>query len=226
MGITQIGAVTVGQAPREDVVPDMLAILGPDVRVLQRGALDGLSHDEVREHRPATADQVLVSRLRDGTEVEVDKGFVIPRVRQCIQSLEDGVEVILLLCTAPFRDFESKRPLLLPGLILEQLVTGLRPHRLGVLTPSPRQVEPQRDRWKAIVGDLAVEAASPYAGADGIRHAATRLAQSGVDLVVMDCIGYTRSMKAAVRDITNCPVMLAASTLARVAAELTERGTG
>ena len=37
-----VGLVTIGQAPRDDVVPDMVEILGRDVHLVQAGALDGL----------------------------------------------------------------------------------------------------------------------------------------------------------------------------------------
>ena len=40
--MTKVGLITVGQSPRSDVVPDMAAILGGDVEILEAGALDGL----------------------------------------------------------------------------------------------------------------------------------------------------------------------------------------
>ena len=39
----RIGAITIGQSPRVDVVPEMQQILGPDVEIVQAGVLDGLS---------------------------------------------------------------------------------------------------------------------------------------------------------------------------------------
>ena len=41
--MTKVGLITVGQSPRSDVVPDMAAILGGDVEILEAGALDGLA---------------------------------------------------------------------------------------------------------------------------------------------------------------------------------------
>ncbi len=48
-----IGAITIGQAPRDDVVPEMEKRLGPPVRVLQAGALDGLSRADITAFAPA-----------------------------------------------------------------------------------------------------------------------------------------------------------------------------
>ena len=41
--MTKVGLITVGQAPRSDVVPDMAAILGGGVEIVEAGALDGLT---------------------------------------------------------------------------------------------------------------------------------------------------------------------------------------
>ena len=73
----RIGAITIGQSPRVDVVPEMQQILGPDVEIVQAGVLDGLSPEEIAALAPAgngdseirrlRGSPVLVSRLRDGS---------------------------------------------------------------------------------------------------------------------------------------------------------------
>ena len=47
-GITmkKIGAITVGQSPRVDLIPEIQPILGDSVEIIQAGALDGLSKGE------------------------------------------------------------------------------------------------------------------------------------------------------------------------------------
>ena len=56
-----VGLVTIGQAPRDDVVPDMSEILGRDVRLVQAGALDGLSRDEMTTRMLAAMDSPYLS---------------------------------------------------------------------------------------------------------------------------------------------------------------------
>ena len=48
-GITmkKIGAITVGQSPRVDLIPEIQPILGDSVEIIQAGALDGLSKEEI-----------------------------------------------------------------------------------------------------------------------------------------------------------------------------------
>ena len=45
-----------------------------------------------------------------------------------------------------------------------------------------------------------------------------------MDLVVMDCIGYTGAHKRTVSQATGRPVMLSSSVVARVVGELLDRG--
>lgn len=218
----RIGAVTIGQAPRDDVMPELRRFLESDVKIAECGALDDLTIEEVGAHAPVSGESALVSRMRDGTEVTVEKNFVLPRLQENIHTLENEVELILLLCTAPFDNLQAKVPLLRPGLVLESFVAGMAVHRLGLLTPSPDQVVAQHARWRTAASEVVVESASPYGNPHGIEDAATRLARTDVDLVVMDCIGYTNVMKAIVRRISNKPALTATGMLGRVVAEMLE----
>ena len=56
-------------------------------------------------------------------------------------------------------------------------------------------------------------------GTDPTR-AATTLREAGVDLVVLDCFGYDRTLLAAVRRVTGRPVLSAVRLTALLAAEL------
>jgi 3-methyladenine DNA glycosylase AlkD len=48
MTFKKIGMITIGQSPRVDIVPEMQEILGTDVEILEAGALDGLTLEEVK----------------------------------------------------------------------------------------------------------------------------------------------------------------------------------
>ena len=74
-----VGLVTIGQAPRTDVVPDMAAILGPGVEIREAGALDGLARVEIDRLAPTGDDEILVTRLTDGTAVFLGKPKIVGR---------------------------------------------------------------------------------------------------------------------------------------------------
>ena len=69
--MTRIGLITVGQSPRSDVVPDMAAILGADADIVEAGALDGLDRGEIARLAPQGDDEIIVTRMRDGSPVFV-----------------------------------------------------------------------------------------------------------------------------------------------------------
>ncbi len=58
--MTRIGLITIGQSPRSDVVPDMAAVLGGDVEIVEAGALDGQSRERIAALGPEVALNVLL----------------------------------------------------------------------------------------------------------------------------------------------------------------------
>ena len=145
-----VGLVTIGQSPRVDVVPDMETILGPAVTVRERGALDGLAGDEIAALAPRPGDDILVTRLADGTPVFVAKRHVVARVQAAIGELESsGVTMTALLCTGAFPALEASRLLVLPHQVLLGVLRALRwPGRLGIVTPSVQHVPQTEARWR------------------------------------------------------------------------------
>ena len=57
----KIGAITVGQTPRTDLIPEIAPILGDSIEIIQMGGLDGLTKEEIQTMTPAPGDHVLVS---------------------------------------------------------------------------------------------------------------------------------------------------------------------
>ena len=219
-----IGAVTVGQSPRDDVIPIILGHLGGGIRVLQCGALDGCNPDEIATAAACDSDVLLVTRLRNGDEVRVSRSVIVPLLSDCVRSLEDQVELILVLCTDPFHEMKCSKPLLSPDRLLADTVVKLGVGRLGVLVPAEEQVAQQRGKWSELVPDVYLEAASPYGGSERVKAAARSLSSAAVDLVVMDCIGYTEAMKHTVHAAVRRPVLLASETLAQAARDVLEQG--
>lgn len=216
----RVGTVTIGQTPRDDVVPQLRAILGDQIEIVETGALDGLSEKAIKDGAASSEGALLVTRLRGGREIHLRKGFLIPRLQQCVSSLQDRVHLILVLCTGDFPPLESDLPVLFPGPLVRNTVRGLGWASLGVLTPSAGQIADQQERWNGVAHRVVVEPASPYASPEGLSEAACRLRDARIDAAVMDCVGYTRVMKQTVRTILGKPVLAATSLIARVIAEM------
>jgi protein AroM len=218
-----IGMVTVGQAPRVDVVPDMAKVMG-DVEILERGALDGLTPAEIAPLAPSGDDTVLVTRLRDGGAVFVGKRQVTPLVQTKIHELEaQGVALTVLLCTGAFHGLTARRPLVEPDKLLLGVLRGIRfEGRLGVVTPSARHVTQTEARWRGYGFDPVVVSHSPYEG--GLDVSAAELADplraGGVGLVVLDCMGFRADTRAELGRLLGVPMLVANLLVARLVAEL------
>jgi protein AroM len=222
-----VGLITVGQSPRTDVVPDMAEILGADIDIIEAGALDGLTRDQIARLAPEGDDEILVTRLADASSVFVGKTKMIPLVEARIAALEDrGVALNVLLCTGEFPKLASRRPFLEPQPLLLGLLRAMTfAGRLGVLTPSERHVPQTEARWRASGFDAHVVPLSPYEEHDpaAVQRAADALRAGSAGLVVMDCIGFRGKTRDEIAHLAGAPTLVANLLVARVAAELLGR---
>lgn len=219
----KIGMITIGQSPRADIVPEIRGILGDGVEVMEAGALDGLSLEQVRGFYPRKRDYILCTRMADGTEVVIGKRFILPRIQGHIHRLsKGGAEIILLLCTGKFPEFSSRRLLIEPQKILDHFLYAFegKDQRIGLMIPLQEQMEQAKKKYGRMKGKAIIQFASPYSNEDQISKAAKTLRKANPHVIVMHCMGYTQAMKDQVREITGKPVVLARSFVARALKEL------
>lgn len=219
---SKIGAITVGQSPRNDVTGEIENLLD-GVELIQRGALDGLTTSEIAALAPQAGDYVLVTRLADGTSVRIAKKYILERMQYHIDDLmAQGIDGILLLCTGDFPAFTCPKPVLYPQKLLQYFVAATCADQVvGVLIPDSSQIPQSTARWMQNgVKQVRVEPATPYGNPEEVILAAQRLHQQGAAVIIMDCIGYTEKMKEEIKKQTGLPVVLPRSVAARSAAEL------
>lgn len=217
-----LGTLTIGQSPRGDLIPELRAVLAADVEIIEAGALDGMTLDEVRRIAPGPGDQVLVTRMADGTPVKIAERHILPRMQRQIDGLvERGADIVALVCTGEFPDFTCRKILVRPQKVLYHLTAALSSGlSLGVVVPAEEQIRDAERRWRGAAATVKAEAASPYADPGLVRRAAAVLKAWGADLVVMDCIGYTLEMRESIKRETGMSLILARSVLARALAEI------
>jgi protein AroM len=218
-----IGTVTIGQSPRTDVIPDVASILGPDIEIREAGALDGLSPEIIASFAPQEGDYVLVTRLADGTSVQVAERHITPRIHEKIaEHFTGGIPVVLLLCTGEFPDFETGGLLIRPQKVLFNAVAAVaKGMRIGILTPSAEQVDQSENRWGSLSPFVRAVPSSPYVnGMEAARTAAEELKEWKAEITVLDCIGYTLAIRSLVREITDRPALLARGVAASMVKEL------
>ena len=92
--------------------------------------------------------------------------------------------------------------------------------KIGVMSPAADQIPFSKKRWRQVGTEQVMVAASPYGAAEELDKAAQKLKREQVQLVVLDCMGYTLAMQKKVRQITGAPVILARGIFGRVLKEL------
>jgi len=224
-----LGIITIGQSPRDDVLPDFIAALGYKPIIEQRGLLDDLSTHAIESLAPRSPlDEILVTRLRDGTEVKLSEKRVIKMLPSAVEYLEmKGVDIIALFCTGEFPPVESRVPVLYPSLILSAVVNSLflsrknQAHILCIVAPVKEQFGMLAEKWRNTGCALTFESLSPYTSSPSeIAQCADRVARLESDMVVLDCIGYTEKIRMAFTAAVDVPVILPRSLLARIVAEM------
>ncbi len=200
----RLGLVTIGQSPRRDILEDLEPLLR-GIRIVERGALDEFARKDLEKLVSEHDEEVYVTRLRDGTEIRVSKRRIEELLQQAIDSIEELVDVVVVLCTGDL-GVRSRKPLILPGKVLTKVVEALSPRSLTVFVPLDNQISMALKRWSTIVPEVRVYSWSPYSGSLTDLEKMAR----GIDteLVVMDCIGYSKLHASIVSRACGKPVLL------------------
>ncbi len=221
---SKIGIVTIGQSPRIDVIPEIKELICGDIEIVEKGALDGLTLKEIQRFEPGEDDEILVTRMRNGTEVTIGQSFILSKLQEKILELDkEDVTLIALLCSGEFTRLQSEKPLIMPDKLLSGVLSSLvvNKRKLGLMVPSEGQVNHLMKVFQDLGFEVIGVGVSPYKNDIGaIGEAASKLKEAGIDLIVMDCFGYNLQMKDRVREITGKPVLLVRSLLARLLEEL------
>lgn len=207
--------LTIGQAPRPDVVPEIVGFVGSaaaEMRVVEAGALDGLSREEIRSGAPGPGEMPLVSRLRSGEEVIVGERFVEKRLAALVEQVPEG-DLAAILCTGPFAGIPERPGLVKAGPVFDQALRAacFAGGAVGMLIPDLGQEADARRRVPA--GSACIVAvASPYADAGVAERLPQRFREA--EVIGLNCLGYGGLLAREIGAATGKPVVLARRALA------------
>jgi len=223
----RLGTLTIGQAPRADITPILLAALPPAVQCVQLGVLDGLSRDEITaRYRPRDGQPMLVSRLRDGSAVTLDKAAVRAALDDKLVALHArGCDVVLLLCTGEFHGLAASGGsgwLLEPDRLVPPVAAALAGDRqVGIVVPLSQQAATEASKFAALLRTPLYASATPYTDdLHELASATTTLRARGAQILLLDCMGYTEAHRQAATRASGLPVMLSNALVAKLTAEL------
>lgn len=220
----KLAFATIGEAPRDDLVPYLRSKLPSDLQVEEDGVLNHL--DEAgRQALNAHDDSLhMVTRARDGRAYKLNYERTLPHMQRVVDGLvARGADLVVILCGADWSPVRASVPVVNPGRLFPNLVQALGSGlKLGVIKPDEGQISHTIRHYTSLGLDPIVTAASPY-GADRLdlaRRAAETLRAQGAEMIWMTCVGMDEAMRDAVHEILPRPTILAHSILARVIVEL------
>jgi protein AroM len=220
----KIAFVTIGQSPRIDIVPEMMADISLGlppgrVEVEEFGVLDGMSADELDAIRADEGEHSFATRMADGAEIVTSTLRTEAKLNLLLERIDQkGFDLIVLLCTGTKIEPLKNTLVVEAQRIVDSTVDALAvsARQLGVILPLERQVKDFADRH-VFSGNPRLVAASPYAGDDPAERAR---GLDGCDLVVMHCMGYSKAMLEAVRETVDAPVLLSRRLVAGVVRQM------
>ncbi|MFX0206393.1 MAG: AroM family protein [Candidatus Hodarchaeota archaeon] len=206
---SKIGFLTIGQSPREDILPELIPLLSPHLEIVEVGLLDGLNFENIIDLIPETTESQLVTRLNDGSQVQLSEGKICKLLPRAIHRMitERKVNAVGMLCTHNFPKSNFSCPVIYPFDYLKFLVNSiLKINNLGVIVPSNDQIEMTENKWKT--EKIVVEAKSPYNKSNSWRRIIQPFIQEKVEAIVLDCIGYKIMDKQTIQNLIPVPVLL------------------
>lgn len=205
----RIAFVTIGQSPREDIVPEVLALAGlglGEVEAREYGALDGLDEAGIAAGAPRQREPVLFTRLTDGRRVRIGAGFLARRLEPLLHRLDgEGHDLIALLSTSLFQPYRLRTPFVHAQQAVDSWIGALvmGEARLGVIHSLAEQ-------HRGSAHGALIQSARAVAREDDIANleeAAQRL--EAANLILMHSVGYTEAMAEQLASRTRKPVVTA-----------------
>ncbi|MCJ9749526.1 AroM family protein [Neorhizobium sp. BETTINA12A] len=200
--------LSVGQTPRADLIGDMLTNLDVPIEALEIGALDGLSKAEIDDLRVRPGEQSIVTRLADNTDIVVSKPRIAERMAKIAAAFHPNeFDLVVILSTGLFRDFESTCPTVNAQRAMESAVISLAAHgsSVGLIQPLQQQIE-----------ELDIPALAPYKicasyAADGDRKllAGALVDLADAEIIVLNSVSFTEADRQMVAKASGKPVVLA-----------------
>jgi protein AroM len=215
MALVKVGLLTLGQSPREDIVPEMNPFFLPQIQILEKGLLDDLHLDEIRRLKPETGETPLVTRLKKGGSVQLSEKKIRSLLPEAIDSMKKKMKVKMvgILCTHEYQKTEFPPSVIFPFNSLKFLITRIIDVKcLGVVFPLEGQIDAVKKKWKK--DKVIVEVKSPYARGKSWQEIAQNFSRKKVEVVILDCIGYKIKDKRALQKLLSVPVLLPRVVLA------------
>lgn len=210
-----VGLITMGQSNRVDMKEDIEDILEPRFSIVGTGILDGYTFEEIKDKFwPKDGESFIVSIIENKKMVKISESNAFKLINEKIKALEkDNIMSNMLMCTGQFDSFDNTGLLLTPEKIINSILQGLDIKKIGIIVPEEEQIKDSFNQYSSF--NPQIIAASPYGSMEDIAKSCAKL-DKDLDLVLLDCMGFTEDMKKIVHDATGLNILLPRTLVAGV----------
>jgi len=214
--VPRIAVITMGHAPRPDVMREIAPLLG-EAEYDEFGALDNDPEAMIASMAPRGDELSYLTQVRSGRHVIVEAGFVTRRTEALVADLDGRDYDLLILAMTGMRARLSTRTPLIHGQdALDAWISALvaSNSRIGIIFPlaSQQSAASESDYGTMLKSSLASIGGSQ---SSDLTRAIDRV--SGADLIVMNSVGYTGGMAQQVARTSGKPVVTACRIIASTA---------
>ena len=217
----KLGLLSPGGTPSDDIHGTFTKFLGKRVSIIIKGAFDGLDDEGLHAMEAQSGEIPLETQLRPGVVFGLSKHRVMSRLILAAKELSHTCDRVLLLCSGEFPDLAKACPdVIQPIVMLRGILTAAAHTRLlGLIGPAD-DLPAAPAQWRPYVPSVICAAASSTQPLTEIATAGRFLADQNVDLIYMDCMGFTENQRQAVVHKTGLPVLAATTLVARSLCEI------
>ncbi|MCS2157834.1 AroM family protein [Scandinavium sp. H11S7] len=219
-----LAILTIGVVPMREVLPLLTEHIRED-QITHVSLVGKMTREAVMEEYAAEpGEEVLITLLNDNQLAEVSRKKVERDLQSVVEVLDNqNYDVILFMSTAPISGLVARNAILIePQRIIPPLVSSIVDgHQVGVIVPIPELMKNQRIKWQTLQNEPRYALANPIHGTeDELIAAGKQLLSEGVDVLMLDCLGFNQKHRDLLQKALDVPVLLSNVLVARLVSEL------
>ena len=204
----RVAFVTIGQSPRDDVVPDILRSLDGPIESLEYGILDEVTLEGLSQASPGPDDPALLTRLRDGSDVVLSMDWTCRRIREIYRDVSvREIDLVVLMSTILGEAVAPAGATVYCDRVIDRAVAGFADagQKLGIVL----SLDGQEDHIAHGKGgsNWGLVAIARPGDREALSTALMKL--GGCDIIMLHSVSYTEAECEAAKLISGKPVVLA-----------------
>lgn len=219
-----LAILTIGVVPLREVLPLLTEHIRED-QITHVSLVGEMTREAVMEEYAAgPGEEVLITLLKDNQLAEVSRAKIERDLQAVVEVLDNqDFDVILFMSTAPVSGLVARNAILIePQRIIPPLVSSIVDgHQVGVIVPVPELMKSQRIKWQVLQNAPRYALANPIHGTEEeLISAGKALMSEGVDVLMLDCLGFNQRHRDVLQKALDVPVLLSNVLVGRLVAEL------